>query len=68
MSSQILKAGTVITMDPLRPRAEAVAVTDGRITAVGSLADCRRRRRTPRSSTPGWPRCCPASSSRTAIR
>ena len=41
MSSQILKAGTVITMDPLLPRAEAVAVTDGRITAVGSLADCQ---------------------------
>ena len=41
MSSQILKAGTVITMDPRLPRAEAVAVTDGRITAVGSLADCQ---------------------------
>ncbi|HEY5150205.1 MAG TPA: amidohydrolase [Mycobacterium sp.] len=41
MSSQILKAGTVITMDPLLPRAEAVAVTDSRITAVGSLADCQ---------------------------
>ncbi len=41
MSSQILKAGTVITMDPRLPRAEAVAVTDGRIAAVGSLADCQ---------------------------
>ena len=41
MSSQILKAGTVITMDPRAPRAEAVAVTDGRIAAVGSLADCQ---------------------------
>lgn len=41
MSDQILKAGTVITMDPTRPRAEAVAVSAGRITAVGSLDECR---------------------------
>lgn len=41
MSSQILAAGTVITMDPARPRAQAVAVTDGRIAAVGTLADCQ---------------------------
>ena len=42
MSDQVLKAGTVITMDPTRPRAEAVAVSDGRISAVGSLAECRK--------------------------
>ncbi|MEI7544981.1 MAG: amidohydrolase [Mycobacteriaceae bacterium] len=41
MSDQILKAGTVITMDPTRPRADAVAVSAGRITAVGSLDECR---------------------------
>ncbi|MCX2932649.1 amidohydrolase [Mycobacterium sp. CVI_P3] len=41
MSTKILTAGTVITMDPARPRAEAVAVSDGRITGVGSVADCR---------------------------
>ncbi len=41
MSDRILKAGTVITMDPDRPRAEAVAVSDGRIVTVGSLTDCR---------------------------
>jgi predicted amidohydrolase YtcJ len=41
MSDQILKAGTVITMDPTRPRAEAVAVSAGRIAAVGSLDECR---------------------------
>ncbi|MFN8033190.1 MAG: amidohydrolase [Mycobacterium sp.] len=41
MSSQVVTAGTVITMDPRLPRAEAVAVTDGRIAAVGSLADCQ---------------------------
>ena len=41
MEQRILKSGTVITMDPGQPRAEAVAVSDGRITAVGSLEDCR---------------------------
>ena len=41
MAQRILKAGTVITMDPGQPWAEAVAVSDGRITAVGSLDDCR---------------------------
>lgn len=39
MSGRILTARTVITMDPDRPRAEAVA--DGRIVAVGSLQECR---------------------------
>lgn len=41
MSSKILTAATVITMDPEQPRAEAVAVTDGMIAAVGSLAQCQ---------------------------
>ena len=41
MSDRILTASTVITMDPDRPRAEAVAVADGRIVAVGSLQECR---------------------------
>ncbi len=37
----ILTARTVITMDPHRPRAEAVAVSDGRIVAVGTVDECR---------------------------
>ena len=39
----ILKASSIITMDPARPRAEAVAFdeTTGTIAAVGSLEDCR---------------------------
>ncbi|HPY23414.1 MAG TPA: amidohydrolase family protein, partial [Mycobacterium sp.] len=41
MSDRIIRAGTVITMDPSLPRAEAVAVSAGRIAAVGSLAQCR---------------------------
>ena len=44
MSSKIIKASSIITMDPARPRAEAVTIdTDtGRITAVGSVADCQQ--------------------------
>ena len=68
MSSQILKAGTVITMNPRLPRAEAVAVTDGHITAVGSLADCREASPDAEVVNTGWPRCCRGSASRTAIR
>lgn len=40
MPDVILTAATVITMDDDRPRAEAVAVSDSRIVAVGSLAEC----------------------------
>jgi predicted amidohydrolase YtcJ len=41
MPDRILTAATVITMDDAVPRAEAVAVSVGRIVAVGSLAECR---------------------------
>jgi predicted amidohydrolase YtcJ len=41
MGDQILTADTVITMDDAVPRAEAVAVSDGRIVAVGSVGQCR---------------------------
>ncbi|WP_396931485.1 amidohydrolase [Mycolicibacterium sp.] len=41
MSPKILTAGTIITMNPDQPRAEAVAVADGRIVAVGSVAHCQ---------------------------
>ena len=37
----LLTGGAVITLDPARPRATAVAVRDGRIVAVGSDADVR---------------------------
>ena len=35
----ILRNGRVFTMDDAQPRAEAFAITDGRLTAVGSTAD-----------------------------
>ena len=41
MSDVIITAGTIITMDESAPRAEAVAVSNGKIVAVGSLADCQ---------------------------
>jgi hypothetical protein len=37
----ILHGGTVLTLDAVRPSAEAVAVRDGRIVAVGSLDEMR---------------------------
>ena len=40
MTDRILTATTVITMDPDIPRAQAVAVADGRIVAVGSVQEC----------------------------
>ena len=39
----ILVNANVLTMDPDRPRAEAVAISGNRIVAVGSNADIRRR-------------------------
>lgn len=43
MTGVILKAASIITMDPANPRAEAIAfhATTGVIAAVGSVADCR---------------------------
>ncbi len=36
-----LVLGTILTMDPQRPRAEAMAIRAGRIVAVGSVAQAR---------------------------
>jgi hypothetical protein len=41
MADLILINGTVHTLDPARPRAEAVAVRDGRILKVGTAAEVR---------------------------
>ena len=38
-NAQIFTAAQVITMDGAKPSAEAIAVVDGRIAAVGSLAE-----------------------------
>ncbi|WP_371227247.1 amidohydrolase [Roseovarius sp. 2305UL8-3] len=37
----VILNGTLITFDPAQPKAEALAVADGMITAVGSTADIR---------------------------
>jgi len=41
MPVKILTAGSIITMDDVVPRATAVAVSGGRIAAVGTLHECR---------------------------
>lgn len=41
MADLILINGTIHTLDPARPRAEAVAVRDGRILKVGTAAEVR---------------------------
>ncbi len=41
-ADRILTGGTVITVDPERPEAEAIAIKDGRILAVGSAGDLVR--------------------------
>ena len=38
----VLRDGKVITLDPSRPQASAIAVTNGRISAVGSDAQIAR--------------------------
>ncbi|NLH50760.1 MAG: amidohydrolase [Myxococcales bacterium] len=38
----LIHHGDLVTLDPAQPVAEAVAIRDGRIAAVGSEADCRR--------------------------
>lgn len=40
MANSILTAGSIITMDESRPRADAVAVSHGRIVAVGTVEEC----------------------------
>jgi predicted amidohydrolase YtcJ len=41
---RLLVNARVLTMDPARPTAEAVAIADGRISAVGATADLMARR------------------------
>jgi hypothetical protein len=38
----LLRASTILTMDPVRPRAEAVGIDGGRIVAVGDVEAVRR--------------------------
>jgi predicted amidohydrolase YtcJ len=41
MSAPLIVTGNVITMDPQRPRAEAIAIDGGTVIAVGSLDEAR---------------------------
>jgi predicted amidohydrolase YtcJ len=40
---ELLVIGTIHTLDPARPRAEAVLVRDGKLACVGAEAECRKR-------------------------
>jgi len=44
MTDLILTGGGIVTFDPARPAASAVAIADGRITAVGDRSDVRHWR------------------------
>ena len=41
-SGPCIVQGRIVTMDPARPRAEAMAIRDGRIVAIGTLAEARQ--------------------------
>ena len=58
----ILHNGKIITVDSTLSIAEAVAVKDGRVVAVGRSADvlARERGAQPRSSISRGRQCCPA--------
>ena len=47
----------VVTVDDARPRAEAVAVEDGRITPSAPSTKCSRSPMRARASSPGWRDC-----------
>ena len=63
MTDLALVNANVLTMDPDRPRASAVAITGGRIEALDASLDSRTR-------LAGWwtcaaRPCCPGSTTRT---
>jgi hypothetical protein len=65
----ILHHGRVITIDPARPRAEAIAIWGDRILHVGSNDDVLPSPAPPRNgSTSNAPPSCPASSTHTRTR
>ena len=45
VAPDLVVSGTLHTLDPDRPRAEALLAHAGRITRIGALADCRREAR-----------------------
>ena len=60
MTDLVLINANVLTMDPNRPRATAVAIAHGRITALDEVRPAR-----PASSTCAARPCCPGSTTRT---
>ena len=64
----VILNGRLITFDPERPRAEALAIRGGTIAAVGSTAEIRALAGPDtRSSMRAGPRCCRGSSTAMCI-
>ncbi len=59
-AERVLYNGNILTMDPSQPRAQAVAISDGRFLAVGRDADVLNGGSSPaRTSMPcPWPIPC----------
>lgn len=58
MPTTILYNGTIYTMDPAQPRAQAIAIRDGRVVAVGSEGKVQAAvGRTAEGINLAWP-CC----------
>ena len=68
VADTIYAGGDIVTVNDQQPTAEAVAVKDGKILAVGARAAIERAHKgaTRRSSTWRERPCCPASSMPTA--
>ena len=68
-AADVVITGTVLTVDDARPTAEALAVADGRIVAVGTgLTSPRSSAPAPRPSTSATAASCRDSLRRMAIR
>jgi hypothetical protein len=62
-AERIITNGRLITFDAAQPAAEAIAVANGEIIAVGSAEDVSNlKARTPSCMMPMARRCCRASS------
>ena len=63
----IWRGGPIVTVNDAKPSAEAVAVRDGHIVAVGTAVEVMRRAGRNADGRPRARRSCPASSTPTAM-
>ncbi|WJJ94460.1 imidazolonepropionase-like domain-containing protein [Neopusillimonas aromaticivorans] len=68
LADTIWTGGPILTINDVKPKAEAVAVRDGKILAVGTLSELKAHQgKTPRPSTCRAKPCCPALSMPTGM-